>query len=403
MNCNQQRQQSNNQATDNTMSTELLNNLFLVGGFATAVIAGMFIIPNILFISHKKKLFDLPDERKVHKTPIPRLGGLSFFPVILISVFLSIGLKYMLCGQSDPEAECQELVTLLLIFAGMTMLYLVGESDDLVGVGYKVKFLIQILASALMILSGNWIHSLAGLFGIYEIPAWIGIPLTLVAIVYITNAINLIDGIDGLASGLCCISLAVLSGLLIRAGIYIEALLALATLGVLIPFWFYNVFGNERKGNKLFMGDAGSLSLGYILSFILIILSKEATYPAGTKVMIIAFSTLIIPLLDVVRVVLHRVRKRRNPFLPDKNHFHHKLLRTGMRARSVLITIIATSIFFITLNALLSPAVNITVLLLIDITLWILLHLAINRKIREYSKLHPEMARSYVGKEETKE
>lgn len=385
------------------MSTELLNNLFLVGGFATAVIAGIFIIPNILFISHKKKLFDLPDERKVHKTPIPRLGGLSFFPVILISVFLSIGLKYMLCGQSDPEAECQELVTLLLIFAGMTMLYLVGESDDLVGVGYKVKFLIQILASALMILSGNWIHSLAGLFGIYEIPAWIGIPLTLVAIVYITNAINLIDGIDGLASGLCCISLAVLSGLLIRAGVYIEALLALATLGVLIPFSFYNVFGNERKGNKLFMGDAGSLSLGYILSFILIILSKEATYPAGTKVMIIAFSTLIIPLLDVVRVVLHRVRKRRNPFLPDKNHFHHKLLRTGMRARSVLITIIATSIFFITLNALLSPAVNITVLLLIDITLWILLHLAINRKIREYSKLHPEMARSYVGKEETKE
>ena len=113
-------------------------------------------------------------------------------------------------------------------------------------------------------------------------------------------------------------------------------MLALATLGILIPFWFYNVFGNAQRGHKLFMGDTGSLTIGYILSFLVIQLSvvhsdgEVRTNPY----MVIAFSTLLVPLLDVFRVVLHRLRKGRNPFLPDKNHIHHKLLRTGMRVRT---------------------------------------------------------------------
>lgn len=277
------------------------------------------------------------------------------------------------------------------------MLYLVGEADDLVGVGYRVKFLIQIIASGLMVLSGTWLHSLGGLFGIYEIPSWFGIPLTLLIVVYITNAINLIDGIDGLASGLCCISLAVLSSMLLIRQEYVHALLSITTLGVIIPFWFYNVFGNALRGHKLFMGDAGSLTLGYILSFIVLRLSFPSTPESdGARSMVIAFSTLIVPLFDVVRVVIHRVRKGRNPFLPDKNHIHHKLLRTGMRNRYVLVTIICIVIFFIGLNVLLTACLSTTLVLLVDMVIWTVLQFWINWRIRVYSKDHPEMAKSYI-------
>ena len=379
------------------MNPGALNLIFLAGGFVMAILLGMLIIPNILLISYKKQLFDLPDGRKVHTTPVPRLGGLSFFPVILITMALNIGFRYMTGPALDELTLSRTGVILLFILAGLMMLYLVGEADDLVGVGYKVKFIIQILASSLMILTGTWLHSLGGLFGIHEIPDWIGIPLSLVIVVYITNAINLIDGIDGLASGLCCISLAVLSMMLIYRHEYVHAMLALSTLGVIIPFWFYNVFGNARQGHKLFMGDAGSLTLGYILSFLVLRLSSPVHGGEdASRDMIIAFSTLIVPLFDVVRVVVHRVRKGRNPFLPDKNHIHHKLLRTGMRNRYVLMSIIGIVIFFIGLNILLTSCISTTAIVIVDVVIWTALQLGINWRIKIYAKDHPEAASSYV-------
>ena len=384
------------------MNPEVLNYLFLAGSFILAIVLGMVIIPNILLISYKKQLFDLPDGRKVHKTPIPRLGGLSFFPVILIVMALNIGLRYITGPSLDELALSDTGIELLFILAGLMMLYLVGEADDLVGVSYKVKFLIQIAASVLMVLTGTWLHSVGGLFGIGDIPSWAGIPLTLIVVVYITNAINLIDGIDGLASGLCCISLVVLSIMLIARHEYVDLLLSLTTLGVIIPFWFYNVFGNARQGHKLFMGDTGSLALGYILSYLVLRLSFPAE--AGkdaSRDMVIAFSTLVVPLFDVVRVVIHRVRKGRNPFLPDKNHIHHKLLRTGMRNRYVLITIICVVVFFIVLNAFLTKYISTTAVLLTDAAIWTSFQLWINWRIRVYSVDHPEAASSYVGPENT--
>ena len=143
----------------------------------------------------------------------------------------------------------------LFLFVGMTLLYLVGVCDDLVGVGYRYKFAVQIVSALLLVLSGNWFGSLGGLFGVYSVPAWVGIPVTVFIVVYITNAINLIDGIDGLASGLCSIALSVLSVIFFIRMQYVYALLAICTLGVLMPFWCYNVFGNANRGHKLFMGD----------------------------------------------------------------------------------------------------------------------------------------------------
>ena len=359
-------------------------SLFLLFGFLFAVSLGMVIIPRILVISHKKRLYDVPDARKVHTMPVPRLGGLSFFPVILMSMFLVIGFRLYFWDVNVSGLSFNMLYEYLFLFVGMTLLYLVGVCDDLVGVGYRYKFAVQIAAAFLLVLSGNWFDSFGGLFGIYSVPVWVGVPFTVFIVVYITNAINLIDGIDGLASGLCCIALSVLSVIFFLRGQYVYALLAVCTLGILMPFWCYNVFGNANRGHKLFMGDAGSLTLGYVISFLIIHMSvtNEVSPTLSNPYMVIAFSTVLVPLLDVIRVVLHRLREHKNPFLPDKNHFHHKLLRTGMRVRMVMVCIIAISAFFILLNSSLAWRVDITYLFFLNLFCWRILHVGLNGLIK---------------------
>ncbi len=359
-------------------------SLFLLFGFLFAVSLGMVIIPRILVISHKKRLYDVPDARKVHTMPVPRLGGLSFFPVILMSMFLVIGYRLYFWDVNVSGLSFNMLYEYLFLFVGMMLLYLVGVCDDLVGVGYRYKFAVQIAAAFLLVLSGNWFDSFGGLFGIYSVPVWVGVPFTVFIVVYITNAINLIDGIDGLASGLCCIALSVLSVIFFLRGQYVYALLAICTLGILMPFWCYNVFGNANRGHKLFMGDAGSLTLGYVISFLIIHMSvtNEVSPTLSNPYMVIAFSTVLVPLLDVIRVVLHRLREHKNPFLPDKNHFHHKLLRTGMRVRMVMVCIIAISAFFILLNSSLAWRVDITYLFFLNLFCWSILHVGLNGLIK---------------------
>ena len=364
--------------------------LYLVGGFLAAALLGALIIPNILLISYKKRLFDVPDGRKVHTIPVPRLGGLSFFPVILVSVGLTLGAYFFLSAPAGGVAG-GALCEFLFLTVGAMLLFLVGVADDLVGVGYRYKFAVQVLAAVLMVLPGEWLNSMGGLAGLHALPAWAGVPFTVFIVVFITNAINLIDGIDGLASGLSCIALAVLGTMHAVAGGHAFALLAFATLGVVIPFWFYNVFGNAQRGHKLFMGDAGSLTLGYILSLLAVHLSRTAPEAGGggNPGMVLAFSTLVVPLFDVIRVVLCRLKARRNPFLPDKRHLHHKLLRTGMRVRAVLATILAISLYFIGLNALLVDRVGVNWLLAADVASWVAMQLAINRAIRKHERAHP--------------
>lgn len=351
-------------------------HLLMVGAFVVAACIAMIVLPNILLISHKKRLFDMPDKRKVHHAPIPRLGGLSFFPVVLITMGGLLQVYHLMGYHSDSMQGSTTPYELLALLVGSMMLFLVGLADDLIGVGYKKKFIVQVIAAVLLVASGVWIKSLDGLFGVYDVSPWFGMSFTVLIVVYVTNAINLIDGIDGLASGLCAISLVALAGLHIWLHLYSYALLCISALGVIIPFWYYNVFGNEMRGRKLFMGDSGSLSLGYILSFLMIHLSSVdvSTFVKEDYNMVLAFTTMLVPLLDVVRVVGHRVRNGKNPFLPDKNHIHHKLLRCGLKVRMVMVTICLLSLMFILVNVALIGDVNITYILLIDIVVWLVFH-----------------------------
>ena len=211
-----------------------MNITFIILAFVISAYIARLIIPRILLISFRKKLFDIPDARKLHKSAIPRLGGVSFFPTILLSCCAVLVLR-TLTGYSVSALQATYILPeFLALVCGMVLLYLTGIADDLVGVRYRQKFVVQIICASLFPLAGLWINDFYGLFGCGTLSVWFGFPFTVLTVVFITNAINLIDGIDGLASGLSSVALMVLGFLFIEKGLWIYSMLAFSTLGVLI-------------------------------------------------------------------------------------------------------------------------------------------------------------------------
>lgn len=326
-----------------------------------------------MVVAFRKRLFDIPDARKVHTGMVPRLGGLSFVPTILFSLAFATAIRYKYDSDISRDMERLILPEFYLFICGLTLIYLSGIKDDLVGLRYRTKFFIQIIAASFLPLSGLWINDLYGLFGIHTLTPWVGIPFTLFIVVFITNAINLIDGIDGLASGLSSVALLVFGFLFLYNHLWTYAMLSLATFGVLLPFFYYNVFGEAKRCKKIFMGDTGSLTLGYILAYLSI---RYASYNPSLSLyaegaLIISFSTLLVPVFDVVRVMLVRARNRHHLFQADKNHIHHKFLSMGFSPRLSLFLILLMACFFSCANIALIPYINNNMVLLGDILVWI--------------------------------
>lgn len=358
--------------------------VFIVCAFSAGVL-----IPQILLISFRRNLFDMPDGRKIHQSAVPRLGGIAFKPVVFFSVTLLLGVCQLLGYGDMLGGIASESCSLAFGFCSIMVLYLVGMADDLIGIRYRAKFVVQIACGLMVIAGGLWLDNLHGLFLIYNIPAWVGWPVTVLAVVFIINAINLIDGIDGLASGLCGVAMLFYGVIFLMAHEYIYAMLAFATLGVLVPFFYYNVFGDAKRGRKIFMGDTGSLTIGMMLCILSLKVCRcfpDDTSASLPNVFVLAYSPLIIPCFDVVRVYLHRVRNGKNPFLPDKNHIHHKLLAIGMRQRTAMITIVSVSVLFTLCNIMLSTYVSVTPLLLADILVWTAANIWLTRKIQKTNK-----------------
>ena len=352
--------------------------VFLLGVLGTCVV-----IPRILIVSSRKHLWDVPDARKIHHFTVSRLGGVAFSPMVVFALAMLAEVNSLLGFDEMLTAMSQEMSELCLALCAVIVLALAGLEDDLIGIKYQSKFFFQILSGIFLVTGGLWVCSLHGVAGIYGIPLWLGAPFTVLLVVFIINAMNLIDGVDGLASGLGSVACLSFGLTLFLLGERIYAVLAFAVLGVLVTFYFFNVFGNAERGRKIFMGDTGSLTLGFVLSLLAVKLTMCSSSEAILEVdpMVAAFSPLLVPCLDVLRVYLHRVRNGRNPFLPDKNHIHHKLMALGMTQRGVRLTLFGVSLAFIIANISLSLLVNINWIVLGDVIVYTLGNILLTRSI----------------------
>ncbi len=352
--------------------------------FILSTVCGFVMIPQILNFCKSKGLYDYPNARKVHKNAIPRLGGTSFLPSMLIATL--IGVAVMSCD------ICGHKVTInawALTFAiGLIIVYSTGFIDDVVGLTPRTKFVVQIIAASMLPLSGLYINDLYGIFGINAIPHYAGMVLTAFVVVFIMNAMNLIDGIDGLSGSLSLIALSGFFYCFHREGILVYCILIAGLAGVIVAFLYFNLFGDASKGRKIFMGDSGSLTLGYILATLLVKFSMDnpLVMPYRRSSMLIALSLLLVPVFDVARVIIVRTLHHKPIFAADKNHIHHKLMRAGLTQHQALLAIIVLAVFFIALNIVLYDTVPTTAILILDVVIYMAFQYATDYFIRRNGK-----------------
>ncbi len=363
--------------------------LFVILTFAISAAIGWFAIPRIVIIAKIKRLFDEPNARKVHQGAIPRLGGLSFFPAALFSFAFVLGLRYYYGFDIPLGMQIELLTEFLFVVAGMLILYFVGMADDLIGVGYRNKFVAQFFAGVCLVLAGGTVFDLQGLFGIHRLPFVLDALLTVVVAILTVNAFNLIDGVDGLCSGLGTIILTSLGLFFIYYRLFVYAMFAFGMVGVLIAFFQYNVLGTRLK---VFMGDTGSLTLGYMIVFLglkFINIENATLITLGVdSTLAILIGLLFVPVFDTCRVFVSRVSKGRSPFFPDKNHVHHKLLqlnRSHLQSTGILLLL---EVGFVLLNFVLAElfGLGVTWVLLVDVALGMGGNVMLNGLIVRYGR-----------------
>ena len=304
--------------------------------FFTALLLVGWIHPRLVKIALLKNIVDNPDARKLQRTPVPVLGGVAVFFGVVIAI-----------GCMSSGVVCSGLP--VVIMAMMAMLY-TGTMDDILSLSPGLRFVIEIVVVLLLIFVGGYcIDDFHGLWNIGRFSYWCAVPLTVVAAVGIINAINLVDGVNGLSSGYCIMACLIFGTLFFLAGEAPMTILAAVSVGALIPFFLHNVFG---KTSKMFIGDGGTLVMGVVMSvFVIAILqngSRVAAY-VNPNVGLVPFTlaVLSVPVFDTLRVMSTRILKGTSPFRPDKTHLHHMFIDLGCSHVATTLAILGVNMFVV--------------------------------------------------------
>lgn len=333
----------------------MMQLLQILSAFILGLGLVFYSIPVIVKISHEKHLFDVPNARKVNKHVVPNLGGIALFVGITLATLLSIS------NNLFPEFR--------YILSGMIILFFIGIKDDILIISAHKKFTAQILCASILIILGDIrFTNLHGILGFHEINYAFSVFISLLSIVAIINAQNLIDGIDGLAASIGILATLLFGTVFFLADQINYAILCAATTGSLISFFIYNVYGRK---NKIFMGDTGSLILGLLLSVFVIQYNEFSI--SGSKLVqnfspVFSLAILAVPVFDMIRIFLLRIYKGKSPFAPDMNHIHHEFLRLGLSHRRINLIIITANLLIIGIIFAFRTANN-NILLMLLITL----------------------------------
>ncbi|HXA01350.1 MAG TPA: MraY family glycosyltransferase [Cytophagaceae bacterium] len=318
--------------------------------FIWSFLIAVFAIPSIIHVAHVKNLLDEPNLRTMHESLTPRLGGLAIFAGFMSSLTIF----------GDLNNSVQQLL------AGCIVIFFIGLKDDIVSVSAFKKFFVQILATGIIMFMGKiTISNFQGTLGIFALEEETSFLFTFIVIIGITNAINLIDGVDGLAGVIILIAASAFGVYFYRHGgaFTSYAYVSFALAGAIIGFLRYNL----HKA-IIFMGDTGSLVCGFIVSILAIqFIEMNATAGGETNSPAIAIAILIIPIMDTIRVFILRILAGVSPFSPDKNHIHHRLITLGLSHLNTVLILAAINIAAIALAVSLS-FLNTTTLVIIILT-----------------------------------
>ncbi len=312
--------------------------LLAVLGFLMAFYITGKAIPSIVTVADLKGLCDTPNHRTSHSSAIPTLGGIAIFVGFLVSTAIFAGHTF--------HAD------LGYIIAGLLIIFIIGVKDDILILDPKKKLIAQVMVALLFALFADLkISNLHGLFGINEIPYVIAIGLTVFVFIVVDNGFNLIDGIDGLSSGVGALTSLTMGFLLWKSGDTPYMIMSFSFTGALIAFFRFNVFS---KMNKIFLGDTGSLIIGMVLSILTVkFLQDCALLNNGEHVFMqsapaVVIGILIIPLFDTLRIFYIRMRQGKSPFTPDRQHIHHRLLQLKFtHLQSTLILLGVNALFIV--------------------------------------------------------
>ncbi|MDR1317644.1 MAG: undecaprenyl/decaprenyl-phosphate alpha-N-acetylglucosaminyl 1-phosphate transferase [Spirochaetales bacterium] len=300
--------------------------MFFVAVSACAFCLQLILIPHVLKIAHKNKWYDPQDTRKIHSGNIPRTGGIGIFISLVVPVSLCILLDYII-----------PVKNFVFIVTGISILFLTGFLDDFENLKARYKLILQVIAAVIALTAGFHFSSLPLPFGITVNNRFITYGITLLWIVGITNALNLIDGMDGLAGGIASIAALFWGIISLLAGYTVTALLAFTLVGAVAGFLVFN-----RPPAKIFMGDSGSLILGYTLALLPLIENGEEN-PSGE--LLILITLLVIPVFDTIAAILRRIRLKKSIAEPDRDHLHHKFLKAGFSQKKILLIIYSFCVF----------------------------------------------------------
>lgn len=285
--------------------------------FLVAFVATLWIHPKVLKIAIMKNLVDNPDARKLQRNPTPVMGGIAVFFGLILGL-----------------ASSQIISTsYIFIYSAVMMIMLyVGTIDDILNLSPKLRFIIEIAVIGLLIfVTDGSINNFFGMWGLGALNIWVAVPLTIVACVGIINAINLIDGVNGLSTGFSVLASILFAIFFYHSNNITMCTIAMSSMGAIIPFFLHNVFG---KATRMFIGDGGALVMGIIMStFIMNILRTDSTgYIYELKhfgLIPFCLAVLSVPVFDTLRVMSTRILRGTSPFNADKTHLHHLFIDLG--------------------------------------------------------------------------
>ena len=342
--------------------------LIILVSALTAYLAVKWVYFKILWFAKKYSIVDNPDARKLQKRPIPVLGGIAVFFGVVMGVLSGAAVHWIVRGVM--------MYSLVPIICAMVIMIYTGVMDDIRGLSPRTRVIVEILAVlALVFSSGGCIDSFHGLWGIESFSWWIAVPLTVFAGVGIINAMNMIDGVNGLCSGLSLL-LSFLFGLMfLKVRELPNAVLAFSMAASLIPFFFHNVFG---KRSKMFLGDAGTMMIGILLVwFTISALRSDSSmtvlaYHKKVNMIAMALAILSVPVFDTVRVMAQRIWRGKSPFNPDKTHLHHVFVRAGVShsiTTLIEVSINATIVLILVLVVKLNVGIDVQLYIVVLIAL----------------------------------